>query len=107
MAGRLYKEEPAKAEEERMSAPFRSYEPDQSFLLPPSPREWLSAEHIAFFVMEGVASLDLKEILAYYDAKPIMDERGQVVGQGVKSGRGQPAYDPRRMTGRLLYAYVT
>ena len=63
MAGRFYKEEPAKAEEERMSAPFRPYEPDQSFLLPPSPREWLSAEHIAFFVMEGVASLDLKEIL--------------------------------------------
>ena len=90
-----------------MSAPFRAYEPDQTFLFPQSPREWLPADHLAFFVMDVVASLDLREILRHYDFKPVVDEHGRVVGESVKSGRGQPAYDPRMMTALLVYAYVT
>jgi len=92
---------------ERMSAPFRSYEPDQAFLFPPSPRDWLPTNHLAYFVMDVVASLDLKEILAYYDTKAVRDDEGSVGDEVAKSGRGQPAYDPRMMTALLLYAYVT
>lgn len=90
-----------------MSAPFRAYEPDQTFLFPQSPREWLPGDHLAFFVMDVVASLDLREILRHYDFKPVLDEQGQVAGERVKSSRGQPAYDPRMMTALLVYAYVT
>jgi transposase len=77
------------------------------FLFPQSPREWLPADHLAFFVMDVVASLDLREILRHYDFKPVLDEHGQVAGERVKSSRGQPAYDPRMMTSLLVYAYVT
>lgn len=90
-----------------MSAPFRRYEPHQAFLFPQSPCEWLPADHLAFFVMDVVGSLDLKEILRPYDFKPQLDEHGQVVGECVKSSRGQPAYDPLMMTALLVYAYVT
>ena len=31
-----------------MSTSFRPYHPDQSLLLPPSPREWLPDDHLAF-----------------------------------------------------------
>jgi transposase len=90
-----------------MSAPFRPYEPEQAFVFPPSPRDWLPPDHLAFFVMDVVASLNLREILAYYDFEPIVDEHGQVVGRREKSSRGHPAYDPRMMTALLVYAYVT
>jgi len=90
-----------------MGATFRNYEPDQSFLFPQSPREWLPADHLAFFVMDVVASLDLKPILRHYDVKPVLDEQGQSAGERVTSGRGQPAYDPRMMTALLVYAYAT
>jgi transposase len=90
-----------------MSAPFRAYEPDQMLLFPPSPREWLPEGHVAYFILDVVGSLDLRGILAYYDVEAIRDEKGEVVGQRVKSSRGYPAYDPRMMTGVLLYGYVT
>lgn len=90
-----------------MSAPFRRYEPDQTLLFPQNPREWLPEDHLVFFVMDVVARLDLKDILRHYDFKRVLDERGQIVGEQVKSGRGKPAYDPRMMTGLLVYAYVT
>ena len=88
-----------------MSAPFRRYEPDQILLFAPNIREWLPPGHLAFFVMDVVRDLDLKEILAYYDLEPILGEQGQIQGYRSKSGRGQPAYDPRMMTAVLVYAY--
>jgi len=33
---------------------FRAYDQDQSFLMPPSLRDWLPAEHLAHFVSELV-----------------------------------------------------
>lgn len=90
-----------------MSAPFRPYEPDQTLLFPPSPREWLPEGHLAYFILDVVGSLDLRRILAHYDFEPIRDEKGQVVGQRTKTSRGYPAYDPWMMTGLLLYGYVT
>ncbi|MCB9560668.1 MAG: hypothetical protein H6709_24650 [Kofleriaceae bacterium] len=34
----------------------------QSFLLPPSPREWLPASHLVYFVEGFVARLNLRAI---------------------------------------------
>jgi transposase len=90
-----------------MSAAFRRYDPDQAFLFPQNPREWLPADHVAFLVMDVVGALDLKEILRHYEIKPVLDEQGRKVGEKVKSSRGKPAYDPRMMTALLIYAYVT
>jgi transposase len=90
-----------------MSAPFRPYEPDQQLLFPPDLREWLPGEHLAYFVMDVIQALDLKEIYAHYDVEEVLDEQGRVVGHRAKTKRGYPAYDPRMMTGLLLYGYVT
>ena len=89
-----------------MSAPFRSYEPDQSLLFPPNLRDWLPTEHLAYFVMDVVATLDLKKIYAYYDIERVTDQAGNGV-ERAKSNRGCPAYHPQMMTGLLVYGYVT
>ena len=34
---------------------YRPYSPEQSFLLPPSPRDWLPEGHLAIFVLDLVA----------------------------------------------------
>ena len=39
---------------------YRPYSPEQSFLLPPSPREWLVEGHLAYFVLDLSAELDLE-----------------------------------------------
>ena len=72
-----------------MSKTYRPYEPRQSFLLPPSPLDWLPAGHLALFLLDVVEELDLRPILAYY-------EREQ---------RGYPPHHPRMMVALLLYAY--
>lgn len=74
-----------------MSKRYRVYEPDQMFLLPPSLREWLAEDHLAYFVSDLVDDLDLSEIEAVYE-----DEE-----------RGQPPYHPRMMVKVLIYAYCT
>ena len=68
---------------------YREYQPRQSFLLPPSPLDWLPADHLAYFILETVAQLDLSAIRAYYE----------------RERRGFPPHDPRMMTALLLYAY--
>ncbi len=90
-----------------MSAPFQPYEPDQALLFPPNLRDWLPSEHLAYFVLDVVRSLDLKDIYAYYDFEDVKDAEGRVVGRRAKTSRGRPAYDPRMMTALLVYAYVT
>jgi transposase len=69
---------------------FRLYQPDQTLLLPPSIEEWLPAGHLARFVREVVATLDLRAIEDAY-----------------AEGPGQPPYHPRLMVTLLLYAYST
>jgi transposase len=64
---------------------------DQAFLLPPDLREWLPADHLAWFVLDVVDQLDLGPFLAAYRA----------------DGHGRAAYDPRMLLGVLLYAYCT
>jgi transposase len=69
---------------------FRPYEPDDLWLLPPSPREWLPEAHLAYFLSDLVDALDLKPILATY--------------RGVT--RGTVPYHPQLLVKVLLYAYA-
>src|ERR1700735_4701820 len=68
-----------------------TYLPDQELLLPPSLRDWLAEDHLAYFVSDVVEQLDLSKIHAVYDMDP----------------RGQPPYDPELMTKLLVYGYCT
>src|SRR5918992_350592 len=63
----------------------------QAFVLPPDLREWLPADHLAWFVLDVVEQLDLDLFLSSYRA----------------DGHGRAAYDPRMLLGVLLYAYCT
>ena len=46
-----------------MPKTFRPWQPDQTTLLPPSPREWLAEDHQVYFLLDLVDELDLSEIL--------------------------------------------
>jgi transposase len=63
---------------------------DQELLLPPSLREWLSEDHLAWFVLESVAELDLEAFYAAYRS----------------DGWGAAAHDPQMMVALLIYAYA-
>jgi transposase len=64
---------------------------EQAFLMPPSLREWLPEDHLAWFVLDAVAEMDLTEFYAGYRA----------------DGHGRAAYEPSMMVALLLYAYAT
>jgi transposase len=72
-----------------VSKTYRPYAPGQSFLLPPSPLDWLPEDHLARFLLDVVQMLDLKAITRYYE----------------KEHRGFPPHHPVMMTALLLYAY--
>jgi len=69
---------------------FRPWNPEQTLLLPPSPVDWLPANHLVFFLLDLAAELDLEAIHAVYRQK---------------DPRGEKAYEPRMMVVLLLYAY--
>jgi len=69
---------------------FRPWQPEQTSLLPPSPREWLSEDHQVYFLLDLVDELDLSQILIPAQAK---------------DPRGEKGFDPRMLTLLLLYAY--
>src|SRR5918996_1503934 len=72
-----------------MAKTYRPYVPEQDLLLPPSLRDWLPEDHLAFFVSDLVDHLDLSAIMATYE-----DEE-----------RGYPPYHPVMLTKVLVYAY--
>jgi transposase len=72
-----------------MAHEFRTYSPDQTFLLPPSPRDWLPEDHLAYQVLDIVSQLDMSPFLAGYST----------------DGRGAPAYSPVMLTCLLLYGW--
>lgn len=74
-----------------MSTTFRPCAPDQSLLFPPSPRDWLPEGHLAFFIADTVAALDLRALYAPYEG----------------DGRRNQPFDPQMMVTVLLYAYAT
>jgi len=43
-----------------MGKGYRSYEPDQDYLLPPSLRDWLPENHLAYFVSDVIDNVDLR-----------------------------------------------
>src|SRR5690606_15175538 len=64
---------------------------DQGLLLPPSLREWLPDDHLAWFIMDAVDALDIDALLDSYRM----------------CGKGELAYDPRMMLRVLIFAYST
>ena len=72
-----------------MAKSYRPYFPEQDFLLPPSLREWLPENHLAYFVSDLIDQLDLSAIESRYE----------------REERGYPPYHPRMMTKLLVYGY--
>jgi transposase len=64
---------------------------EQGFLLPPDVREWLPVDHLAWFVIDAVAEMDLSAFYAAYRA----------------DGHGRAAYEPSVMVALVLYAFAT
>ena len=58
--------------------------------MPPSLREWLPDDHLAWFVIDVVAELDLAAFYGDYRA----------------DGHGRPAHDPALMVALVLYAFA-
>ena len=69
---------------------FLPWNPEQTLLLPPSPVDWLPANHLVFFLLDLADELDLGVIYAIYQQR---------------DPRGVKAYEPRMMVVLLLYAY--
>ncbi len=67
---------------------FMDYSPDQAYLLPPSVRDELGADHLCFFVRRVVERLDLSRFEQAYGAE------------------GGALYAPELMLGVWLYAYA-
>lgn len=67
----------------------RSGDREQGFLLPPSIADWLPEGHLAWFILDVVAELDLSAFYGHYR----------------EDGRGGATYDPAMMLGVLFYAY--
>ncbi len=72
-----------------MAKTYRSYLPEQDLLMPPSLRDWLPENHLAYFVSDVVDQLDLKAIESVYEEEQ----------------RGQPPYHPGMMTKIVVYGY--
>jgi transposase len=73
-----------------MAQNFIACDREQELLLPPSLREWLPEGHLAWFVIDAVAQLDLSGFYGVYRA----------------DGHGRPAHDPAVMVALLLYGYA-
>jgi transposase len=74
-----------------MSKQFRPWNPDQSFLFPPSPRDWLPESHLVYFLLDVMPQMNLQPILQPYQAEE----------------RGQPPYHPTMLVTLLLYGYAS
>lgn len=74
-----------------MNTRFRPYHPEQSYLLPASPAEWLPEGHLAYFISEVVDDLDLRPFYERYEG----------------DGRRNSPYDPRMLLQVLVYAYAS
>jgi transposase len=64
---------------------------EQGFLLPPDVRDWLPADHLAWFVIDAVGLMGLSAFYAAYRA----------------DGHGRAAYEPSMMVTLVLYAFAT
>src|SRR3954462_6188551 len=69
---------------------FLAWDREQELLLPPSLREWLPEDHLAWFVIDAVAQMNLAAFYAAYRA----------------DGHGRAAHDPAVLVALLLYSYA-
>ena len=63
---------------------------EQALLLPPSLRDWLGEDHLAWLVLDVVGEIDLAGFYGVYRA----------------DGHGRAAHDPAMMVALLLYSYA-
>jgi transposase len=68
---------------------FRPVDRETGFLMPPSVDEWLPEKHLARFVVDVIASLDLRAMIGRY------------------RGCGEASYHPTLLLGILVYGYAT
>jgi len=72
-----------------MSKTYRLWNPNQQWLLPPSPQDWLPQNDLVYFLLDTVNELDLSALTQKYEQEE----------------RGYPPYHPRMMVALLFYAY--
>jgi transposase len=72
-----------------MGQNFIECDRETAYLMPPSLREWLPQDELAWFILDAVAEMDLSKFYGKYRA----------------DGWGRSAYDPGMMVSLLLYAY--
>ena len=70
---------------------YRPYSPNQPYLLPPSPTEWLPDGHLAYFILDLLEDINLGDIERVLQAK---------------DHRGERPFSPRMMTALWLYGYA-
>jgi transposase len=73
-----------------MAQNFIACDREQELLLPPSLREWLPDDHLAWFVLDAVGELDLAAFYASYR----------------DDGWGRAAHDPAMMVALFVYGYA-
>jgi transposase len=76
-------------DDHRVEFNFLRPDPDQMYLMPPDPRDWLPAGHLAWRVRDAVDGMDLSGFLAAYR----------------RDGQGAAAFHPATMVAVLLYCY--
>jgi transposase len=74
-----------------MSKTYRDWCPNQSYMFPPTPQDWLPEDDLVYFILDTVATLELTSIFTYYE----------------RELRGQPPFHPRMMVALLFYCYAT
>lgn len=75
-----------------MNKRYRLWNPCQDFLLPPSPRDWLSKNHKIYALMDILEALDFSAFDARLAAKGLS---------------GPETYCPKMMLGLLIWGYCT
>ena len=73
-----------------MTQDFLACDRDQVLLMPVSLQEWLPEDHLAWFVLESPAEMDLSAFYASYR----------------QDGHGRAAHDTEMMVALLMYAYA-
>jgi transposase len=73
-----------------MAQNFIACDRDQPMLLPPDLRDWLPADHLAWFVIEAIEELDPERFYAAYRS----------------DGHGAAAHEPTMMLTLLAYSYA-
>jgi hypothetical protein len=71
-----------------MNTRFRPYHPEQTYLLPPSPSDWLAEGHLGYFIAEIVDTLDVDSFYARYEGD--REAQQSVRSQDAVEGAGVP-----------------